>query len=363
MKSEDFQVIKYWLAKSFRKYDILILSAFICVELTVLSLCFDGKRIVKSMRSSTPKYNPREKNDNKIRENASSGEDAIYISLIDSEKMPRAYHCLMKNIWIDDLKNKPIIDDIEIYSLEKWTHSDCDLSTVVVKDPPFQMDDPSSWILFQSLKLFLERSNTKWFHIMGDANFVDTSKYIEIFGSLVNKFEGSSQLFVTNAGCVQTRYFYNELQISSGMLFSRDLVKRIISETEYWKLMFEMQLTAEEAINHLLISMDIHGWDNKMENLIPNSFGNVSDYDLLYRKDFSNLPICNVSTKMIDPEPGHVGSCIHSHQKINDVIIWNSGNKISKKYFFEKVKYMINNNPDSIGYVWYKMNPYLCRIS
>lgn len=321
---------------------------------------------------SNPKYNPP----NSIKN--ISGK-ALYIAVIDSEYGPHPFQCLMKKQWIDEISKQGFIDKIEYYSRVRWTNKECNITTIVTPQPKYKDTlNPTTWILVSTLKMFLERSNSQYLLIIGDSCYIKTKDFADYFSKFYHPILG---------GCIEQRYFFQMLLIESGILISRQTVKKFLSDSvmDTWDVGSEVGITAEEIFSQV---GDQAGYyiKNYVENkFVGREFRELKDFDRLKQKNFDDLPPCTIPDIYIHNPPGEQGVCSSQITKFNNIIIWSAAlpadptkstqhkssifnseiesESAKNKYdFLKNAEQMINNNPDFLAYYWAQSKPRLCKL-
>lgn len=317
---------------------------------------------------SNPKLNPPSSSKNV------SGK-TLYIAIIDSEYGSHPFQCLMKKQWVDEISEYGFVDKIEYYSRIRWTNSNCNITTIVTPPPKFKNTlNPTTWILVNTLEMFLQRSNSPYLLLIGDACYLKVNDFVDYFAEFKNQILG---------GCIEQRYFFQMLLIESGILISRQTVKKFLSNSvmNTWNVGSEVGITADEIFSQV---GDQAGFyiKNYVENrFVGREFREHSDFDRLKHKKFDDLPPCNIPSIYIYNPPGEQGICSSEITKFNRIIIWSaslpadptksvqikssefeSESAKNKFDFLKNAEQMIENNPDFLAYYWAQSKPRLCRM-
>ena len=305
------------------------------------------------------KIHPNKQNPPAPLHSTSQPSDSLYVMILDQEYEPQDFHCLMDHQWVETLRDQDFVDGVEIYSLNGWKHKDCDLQTVTVQSPPKQMKDPSSWQIYKSFELFLERSNSDWLFLVGDATYINTIKFFNFFNDIKHN---NPQFAVARGGCIEQRYFFQLLEISSGIIFSRTAIKKILQLDVHWNTTFSMEMRGEEALGHAINNIGLYVPHQVADGFVGNEFFSPKDYNILMNKNFDTLTKCVIRNELHNPNPGQQGNCVKHVQKFQDIFSWAGGGKTHKKEFLENAEVMIDGIDSKVGVIWEKIKPKLCKI-
>lgn len=310
----------------------------------------------------------------------------LYIAIIDTEYAPHPFQCLMKNQWVDELSKHWFIDKIEYFSRIRWTNKQCNITTIVTPHPKFKDTlNPTSWILVNTLKMFLERSKSPYLFIVGDSCYLKVNEFVDFF----SKFNGR-----ISGGCIEQRYFFQMLLIESGIIISRQTVMNFISDSamKTWDVASEVGITADESFSQIGDQVGLYIKNYAENRFVGREFREYSDFDRLKNKRFEDLPPCTIPSVYINNPPGEQGICSSEITKFNQIISWsafipadptkttsykssltdklnfnsnsdNESESARNKYkFLKNARKMINNNPDYLSYYWAQSKPRLCKI-
>jgi hypothetical protein len=281
---------------------------------------------------------------------------SFYTIIFDDVYEPKDYHCLMYSQWVDNLRDSEYVDGIEIYSLNGWKHRDCKLSTVTVPPPPTKMYDPTSWQMFKSLELFLERSESKWLFLVGDAAYIKTDKLLAFMLDIMKENKG----FVAKGGCIEVRYFFQMLELSSGIIMSRDVVEKMVSLDVHWNVSIRSEMNGEEALGHAMNNVGLFANWLHTHGFVGNEFHNKRDYEILEKGEFSKLSKCYIRDELRNPSPGSGGNCAKDSQSFNGIISWAGGGKYHRKEFLENAEAWMSGVDSNVAVIWERTKPVLC---
>lgn len=320
---------------------------------------------------SNPKFNPPASFKN------NTGK-TLYIAIIDSEYEPRPFQCLMKKQWVDELSKYDFVDNIEYYSRIRWTNKECNITTIVTPPPKYKDTlNPTTWILFNTLKMYLERSNSSCLLIIGDSSYLKVKEFVKYFDSYFHPIYG---------GCIEQRYFFQMLLIESGILISRRVVEKFLLESVMttWDVGSEVGITADEIFSQVGDQVGFYMKNYAENKFVGREFREYKDFDRLKQKDFDDLPPCKIPYRYIHNQPGEQGICSAEITNFSRIIIWSGaipsdpsqssekkssifGSEIesesskNKFEFLKNAEQMMNNNPDYLSYYWAQSKPRLCR--
>ena len=336
-------------------FSFIILSVFIFV----INLPPKEEKIIDDPLNFTKKIRPNKQNPPPPMSSSESASDSLYIMIFDEEYSPKDFHCLTYNQWIESFRDYSFVDGVEIYSLNGWKHPNCNMQTVTVPSPPQKMKDPTSWQLYKSLELYLERSTSEWLFLVGDATYISSSRFL----SFIKEIQRSGpHATVARGGCIEQRYFFQLLEISSGIIFSRTAVENILKLDLHWNTSFAMELRADEALGHAINNINLYVPNQVANGFVGNEFFDKNDFIILMNKDFDKLPTCKIRDELYNPFPGTQGNCVKHVQKFMEIFSWAGGGKKHKKEFLENAEEMLNGASSSVGLIWEKVKPRLCKL-
>ena len=349
-----------FLRKKQIRYLINIFSFIILSFLIfVINLPSTEEKTIEDPLNFSRKIRPNKQNPPAPMHSSEMASDSLYIMIFDEEYSPKDFHCLTYNQWIESFRDYSFVDGVEIYSLNGWKHPDCDLQTVTVPSPPEKMKDPSSWQLYKSFELFLERSSSDWLFLVGDATFIQHTRFLNFIKEIQSTGHHAR---VARGGCIEQRYFFQLLEISSGIIFSRTAIEKILDLDLHWNTSFAMELRAEEALGHAINNIDLHVPNQVANGFVGNEFFNTNDFDILKNRDFDKLSPCKIRDELYNPFPGQQGNCVKHVQKFMDIFSWAGGGKQHKKEFLLDAEEMLEAASADVGLIWEKIKPTLCKI-
>lgn len=287
--------------------------------------------------------------------------ESLYIAVYDDEYEPKDYHCLMKKQWIDPLSKNKIIDGIEFFSLNAWDSDECNLSTITVKRPPKFMKDPSSWQVYQIMKQYIERSNSAWLYLVGSAAYIRIDEFIRMFSHLLEDYTDESAVMARGC-CIEPSYYFQLLQISSGVFLTRKAVQKMLALNDFWNTTFAIEIDGNEALGHALNSIGITISYSNIIGMIGDEFFDEKDMRRLVDKNFDGLPDCTIREDLLNPAPGNNGNCIKDVQLFLSLIVWAGGGKSNRYAFLKNAQRMIENSAPNLGVIWERTKPKLCLL-
>ncbi|OHT17136.1 hypothetical protein TRFO_12665 [Tritrichomonas foetus] len=290
--------------------------------------------------------------------------NSLYVMILDSENKAQPFQCIMKKQWVDQLSQKRFVDGIEYYSRIHWTNPECNISTIVTPKSKYNAINPSSWILLNSFKMFLERSNAAWLFVINDAAYMDVGKFESFFDEYKKKKMPRNNIYITGS-CIEQRYFFQMLLIDSGILMSRKAVQDFTASNvmNTWEVTCEVGINADETLAQVGDQIYIYVRNSAENRFVGREFRNLSDFSILEKREFQHLKKCEVPDVYINNPPGEQGICSSEITPFKNIIIWAAaGNKISKLDFLEKAPQMLKNVPDYLGYFWAQTRPQLCKL-
>ena len=279
----------------------------------------------------------------------------VYIAIIDTEFHSSPLQCLQKTQWIDRLMHEPIVENIEFISNQTWKNKDCDISPVYTGECTNHkiQQNAGSWIMFNALKMFINRSNASWLFIVDDTAFVRPDILLSYFKQISTDYEDPESIFVTG-NCYEIYDYFFTFLTTSGILISRSLVQQILKYEITWELLVDTERNAYEAISQSLREYGLEIDEIGQNIFFGKPFNHTSDYSSLIRSDYSTLQICpkNFSRRR---------SCIYEPFHMNSVAVWNGWDKrMNKVDFLTKASQIFEMLPASIGVIWNDLLPDLC---
>ena len=287
----------------------------------------------------------------------------LYVLILDDEYQSSPHQCLMKKQWIDEFMKRPEIDGVEIYSVNYWENKDCNLSTITIDEIPTQQINPSAFLLYKSLELFLQRSEANWLYIIGDAAYIKVERFFNFFNKTIKKIHALYETYLLGS-CVEERYFFQMLLSSSGLLASRKFVEKLLKtgKDELWKVSYTVGITADEILSKMADKMSIYVPGRQTNEFLGRGWAQKEMYDMLLTKNFSSLPKCKIPHEYLNPGAGELGLCTSSIVSVNDMSVWAGTRKryISKYDFLNNAEKMLENLPPDLHYYWDRLYPTLC---
>jgi hypothetical protein len=277
---------------------------------------------------------------------------------MDSSYQSATYHCLMKSQWMDQVADWNFVDGLEFYALDVFENPKCTLPAVVVQPPLRRAANPSAYLLFETLRFFLARSQAGWLFLIGDAAFVKTQKLEAHLKHCVNRWYHFSS---ARGSCVERRYFFQMLSIQSGVLINRQTVEHMINHEEMWNVTIATGLPADEALSQVLDAVGVDVKGSKDDHFLGQPFRNRSFNSDLLEQSFDHLKVCKRPDGK--PEKPSIASvCSSEITRFNDVIVWAGGGRdaVAKEWFLTHAQAMIDGVPDSVHFIWDRLFPELC---
>lgn len=289
--------------------------------------------------------------------------EKLYVMVLDNEYESKPHQCLMKKQWMDPFLQHPEIDGIEVYSVNAWTNEACNLSSITVPELPKQQVNPSAFLLYNSMKMFLERSDAGWLFIIGDAAYIKIPRFFEWLEMTMRSNNPLTEIYMIGS-CVEERYFFQMLLSSSGILLSRSYVNHLVDSgsDQLWDVSFNVGITSEEILAKISDKLGVYIPGKQTHEFVGRGFTHASHYQKLLDKDFKGLPKCIIPHMYLHPEPGELGLCSAQVFKFDDMSIWSGLNHLSKQKFLEDAEKMMTGNPQSLGYYWDRLYLTLCQI-
>ena len=308
--------------------------------------------VAPKRRRFTNPPNPPVKNDREF------AKDGLFVVVLDRDGRPGRHFCQMKRQWMEKLAAQKDVEDVILVSEKFWKMDECSLSTLTVPRPKYGTPDTSAWLLYKSFELFLERSRSGWLFLVGDCVYVKVDEFLSFFkqgrnaGTLVG-------------GCVEKRYFFQMLVLESGILLNRQTVLKLIEPelADTWQVMFEIGLPYDEALAHAADQVGFYFKGQKFNLFLGREFQNVSNFDALLTKSFTDLKPCIVPDKYLFNGPGDIGVCTPKVTLWSNLLTWSASGILSKTQFLEEAERMLDNNPSDLAFFWEGSKPALCNIS
>jgi hypothetical protein len=289
---------------------------------------------------------------------------SLSVLVLDLDNKPAPHHCLLKNQWMTPFLEQNWIENVDIYSLSSWKHPACDLHALFVPPSPRHYVDPSAWLFVKSLQTALNRTTSAWFYIVGDSVYIRPEPFYDFFQTRINHTNGHTQVAM-NGGCIEKRYFFQMFVLDSGIFMSRAAAQRLVDpeRLEVWDVAMEAGIHYDEILAHLSdeIGVGLRGSSN--DQFVGRTFRNVSDFDILRKKDFDTLAPCMVPREYLMLRPGELGLCSSRITKFNSVFAWSAAHTIGKVEFLAEAEKLLAGNPDDLGYFWDLTKPKLCKIT
>lgn len=289
--------------------------------------------------------------------------DKVYVMVLDNEYKAASHQCIMKRQWMDPFLEHPQIDGVEVYSTNAWTNSECNLSSITIEEMPEQKINPSAFLLYHSLKLFLDRSDAAWLFLIGDAAYIKIDRFFSWLETTTRSHNALTETFLIGS-CVEERYFFQMLLTSSGILLSRNYVKRLVESRsdELWDVSFKVGITSEEILSKISDKLTVYIPGKQTHELVGRGFTHKKHYQMLMDKTFDDLPKCNIPFEYLRPAAGELGLCSAQVFKFDDMSVWSGLRHLTKKKFLETAEQMMTGNPPDLGYYWDRLYLTLCRI-
>jgi hypothetical protein len=288
----------------------------------------------------------------------------MYVIVLDFESKPVSHHCLYKRQWIDPFLSQTIVENVEIYSLTRWSHRECELHSLAVPRPPTDFVDLSGWLFVKALEIALNRSQSAWLFVVRDSAYIRVEPFFEFFTART-KDSHPNERFLMFGGCIEKRYFFQMLTVESGIFISRKLAQELLSPSimEVWSVVMSAGIQYDEALAHLSDQVGIYMKSVAVDQFLGRSWRNASHFQLLANKSFDQLPDCVVPRHYIHNAPGELGLCSSRITKMNSVITWSATDEMDKTEFLRESEHFLNGNPDNLGFYWDRTKPTLCRIT
>ena len=290
--------------------------------------------------------------------------DKLFVIITDRNEESGPHFCQMKRQWIDKLNESGDIEAIVVVSQRFWQNSECGITTLTIPPPKYPTVERSAWLLFQSIQLFLEHSNSGWLFLTGDSVYVKVPEFLALFHRMRSEKDAAGFKTIIG-GCIEKRYFFQTLSLESGILLSRHTATRLLEPEvmDNWNVILETGISDEEALGHVADQIGVYFKGQKFNLFVGQEFRNASHFDMLMTKQFEGLNACIVPNKYIFNDPGEAGVCTAKVTRWKDVITWSGSGTLSKANFLEQAETMLNNNPPELGFYWDKSKPMLCNIS
>jgi hypothetical protein len=263
---------------------------------------------------------------------------------------------------MDAISRADYVDGVEFYSTSPYEQTECDLRAIAVAAPEFRTRNPSTHLLFETLRLFLARSSAGWLFLINDAAHVRTDRLDRFFREEMAG-DGGRAIFARGS-CVERRFYFQMLSITSGILITRSTAERLLAKDEMWNVTMEIGLPAEEALNQILDDIGVRARASKRDDFLGQPFRVPNFRQNLLNKEFSDLQQCQKPSE--NPEqPGVAAVCSTEITKMNELIVWAGAgrNNTDKEWFLTHAKIMLENLPDKVHFVWDRLYPALCKQS
>lgn len=282
------------------------------------------------------------------------GEEQLYVMILDSSFSAEAYHCVAYEQWCRPLLEYERIDGIEFYSGNGWTNDICDISAVTVPIETSRSNNPTSELLYNSLKLFLKRSDSEWLFIIGDAAHIHVEKFISLIEKIV--IPGSIDTVYSRGSCVERRPNFHMFTTGSGVVLSRSTVLALLSENEIWSVGIEVGLPSDETLSHALAKIGVDHKSETLPELLGASFHDPEHYKRLHDKDFTGLEACGATNT--------AKGCMKTPQRMSDIVVWSGAGAHTpkaKRKFLVRAPEMLSDLPENIRFYWNGSVPVLCK--
>lgn len=281
--------------------------------------------------------------------------EKIYIAIIDSVYEPNDLMCALKNSWVAEVENMSFVDGVEMYSASSYEDTNCSMKTITFDDPPERFPingNPSCYIMYTVLQMFMKRSDANWLLVLSDGAYVNP-KTLPAFVEELSKVKYYKLAFAKGQ-CVELRDYFQIFAPSSGVLFSRSAVKKIIDNPRKLEISCEIEIPAFEAVAHQLDDLNIFAIHNHEPRFLGQPFTQHNDYLALETGVYTGLKECQQFY-----ESPRV--CFTRSNKFNDIVVWaGTGGKIDKIQFLEKAKMWMNNAPQNLGFMYNSYQADLC---
>jgi hypothetical protein len=284
----------------------------------------------------------------------------VYIAVMDTSYSPAPYHCLMKDQWMDEIATRPFIDGVEFYSILPLEHRECIFPMVTVKRSPFpRAVNPSSHLVFQILAMYLKRSFSGWLFLISDAAYVHCETLCAYINASMNR--GPPSPFAEGS-CVERRFYFQMLSISSGILMTRGTVESLVQNEEMWNVTIETGLPADESLSQILDDVGAIPKAGKRDELLGQPFRNPEFSRNLIERSFDSLEHCEHPDDK-SRVSGVAAVCSTAVTQLNRLVVWAGGgrNATEKEWFLRNARIMIENAPDFVHFTWDRLYPQLCR--
>ena len=288
--------------------------------------------------------------------------NSLYMIILDDDNYSvSANHCLMKDLWIDDLLRCNFIDGIEFYSLNQWNNKKCNLRSVAVDKPHDNFVDPSAYLLYNSLKLFLERSTAGFIYFSMDAVYINTPKFTQFIHNIISNHNGYEEPFLSG-NCIEQRYFFKMHTLNAGIIMSRYTVQQILQLTFKWETSIILNWPAADTLGQVCDQAGYPISQFDTSKILGRPWRWPIHNDVLLRKEFYTLEKCSIPPEHLVSRAGELSNCNAQISRLNEVVAWAAGGKDNKTWFLEHAKEMMQDLPDDIGFYWDLRSPMLCKI-
>jgi hypothetical protein len=284
----------------------------------------------------------------------------LYIAVMDTAYGIARYHCRMKRQWMDRISELPFVDGLEFYSLASSKNPNCTLPLFHVPPRARKSANPSSFLLYQILQLFLARSDADWLFLIGDAAYVN---FENLKGYLREWMSHNTMYSWARGSCVERRYYFQMLSIQSGILITRKTVEELLARGEMWDVTIDTGLPADEALSQVFDDVGVVAKASREDRFLGQPFRNHRFYDSLIQKKFDDLKVCERPDKKPE-EPGIASVCSGEITQFKSLVSWAGGGKseAGKEWFLEHAEEMLNGLPDSVNFIWDRLFPELCQV-
>ena len=287
----------------------------------------------------------------------------LYVLILDDEYQASPHQCLMKQQWMDKFMERPEVDGVEVYSVNYWENKECNLSSITIDELPSQQINPSAFLLYKSLQLFLQRSEAGWLFIIGDSAYIKVDRFFDFFNKSTFRTNPERETYLLGS-CVEERYFFQMLLSSSGLLLSRRFAEKLVKtgNDELWNVSYRVGITADEILSKIADKINVYVPGRQTTEFLGRGWAQKEMYEMLLSKNFSALPKCKIPREYLNPAPGELGLCISQIISIEKMSVWAGARKrfITKYDFLHNAERMLEDLPENLSYYWDRIYPTLC---
>ena len=307
-----------------------------------------------------PKWKLRKQNPPPPNNSHVTPSQKLYVMVIDEEYQPSKFQCLFVNQWVRNMEKSEVVDGIEIYSLNKWENTECNISSITINELPLQTINPSAFLLINSIKMALNRTDANWFFVIGDSAYIKVEKFLNYFQHIASENPPEDKFIIGN--CVEERYFFQMLLLNSGILMSRSVMQQFVdtSDDHSWEIAFQTALTGEEILAEMADKNDIDIKTKHTNEFLGRGWRKPEHFDILRSKRFDVLPHCNIPYNYYVPGASELGLCSYDIVSLNHISVWSGVRGMSKFEFLDEAEDMLAGVPDYVSYYWDLLYPTLC---